>query len=68
VIDYKETCDKIYKATRTDVVIVFAVRGEVYFFKNNDKRCDVMLKDFPNSLVGVYDQRCSLKYIQEDIL
>lgn len=68
MIDFHETCKQIYISTRDNIIVVFAIRGDVYFFKLTDKRYGAMLKDFPNSLVGIYDSRCTLKWIQEDIL
>jgi len=68
MLDFHETCKQIYKATREATIVVFAIRGDVYFCEVNDRKYKSMLKDFPNSLVGIYDNRCTLKYIQEDIL
>jgi hypothetical protein len=68
MLDYLETCRKIHRATRESTIIVFAIQGDIYFFPAGSKRSDVMLKDFPNSLVGIYDDKCSLKYLMDDIL
>lgn len=68
MIDFHMTCKQIYEATRVDTIVVFAVRGDVFFFKSTDKRYIDMLEEYPNSLVGIYDNRCTFKHIQEDIL
>ena len=68
MIDFHAVCRQIYEATRENTIVVFAIRGDVHFFKLDDKRYAAMMKDFPKSLVGIYDSRCTFKYIQEDIL
>lgn len=69
MLNYDEVCRKIYQATRHDSIVVFGIKGDVYFFKKSERRkFDRMLNDFPKSLVGIYDKRCTLKMIQEDIL
>ena len=66
--DFHMACKQIYMATRENTIAVFSLKGDVYFCIMNSKKFNLMVKDFPRSLVGVYDKRCNLKLIQEDIL
>lgn len=69
MLNYDEICRKIYQATRHDSIVVFGIKGDVFYFKQTEKiKFNRMIKDFPKSLVGIYDKRCTLKMIQEDIL
>lgn len=67
-VDFHAACRDIYTASRDTTIAVFSLKGDVYICERVSKKFNLMVADFPNSLVGVYDSRCSFKMIQEDIL
>ncbi len=67
--DFHDVCRKIHAASRLEKIAVFGIQGDIHYLPVASKRkYEAMLRDFPKSFVGVYDERCSLKMLQEDIL
>jgi len=66
--DFHEAIKQIHAATRKNDIAVFSLQGDVYFCIMNTKKFELMIKDFPKSFVGVYNSKCSVKMLQDDIL
>lgn len=67
-LDYHRICKQIFNQAQVEPVIVFNEKGIIsYYFKNSNiaKR---KMREIPQNLVGIYDNRATLKMISEDIL
>ena len=67
-MNYNEKCKEIYNRSREVHVAVFAVQGDVYVFDAYTPEFEETLANFPSAFVGIYNQDCTLKMIQDDIL
>lgn len=67
-MDFHKKCKEVYNRSRVETVAVFDTRDDIMVLSFKGKRFDVMMKDFSCGLIGVYDNRCTLKMVQEDIL
>jgi len=68
VKDYHVICKEIYESAKQYPTAVFAIKGDVYMMGSATVKFMRYLREYPNSFVGVYDERCTLKMIQDDIL
>lgn len=67
-IDHKQACRDIFEKSRQYPVAVFSMTGDIVTIIAKGKKFEKMVKDFPRKLVGVYDSRCTVKMIEDDIL
>lgn len=64
----------VYRALRrrlvepgVDQVALFLVDGKAATAAVGTRRWDVLLRDWPHALVGVYDKRCCRQWVEEDL-
>ena len=67
-MNFHEKCKQIYNQSREQPVAVYNVQGNVHFCPANTPQHEPMRIDFERYLVGIYNAKCTLKMIQEDLL
>lgn len=67
-MDFHKKCREVYNRSRTGTIAAFDTIDDIKILPAEGRRFDVMLRDFGKGFIGVYDSRCTLKMIQEDIL
>lgn len=67
-MNYNDQCKEIFTRSRKKHIAVFAIKGEVFIVDAYTGEYSFMLRKFPTTFVGIYNNNCTLKMIQDDIL